>query len=501
MTGKNTHSDIEKEYLLKAIDEFGERMIVISPDFEIIAANCSVKSFFGFNIVGRRCHEVFYNRETQCDACAVVKCRETFQPTLRPSPDGILHKGRMPCYYAYPIYKDDKIDSFVSVDFDLPLDSGLEDELQRSNAFLRNLILNAVDCVIAADKTGKILIFNEMASSVFGYTSKDALAGLDIRDIYQEGAAYEVMKILRSDEYGGPGKLRKYEVNVIARNGEKIPIRLNATIIYEKGQETATIGFFHDLRDDIRMKKKLENTQLQLLQAEKMSSLGKLAAGVAHQLNNPLGGITLFTKLILEEYELEDNVREDLNRILKDAERCRETVKELLEFTRQTRYLMKPCDINKSISRTMFLLENQSLFHNIEIKKELSMALPPVMADVQQLNHVFMNLILNAIQAMDGKGTLLLETGMKLDSNRVIIKISDTGPGIAGDVLPHLFDPFFTTKEEGKGTGLGLSLVYGIIKNHGGTVKAVNNPGGGAAFIIEMPLDGGKEKEGERNGE
>lgn len=499
MSGKNMHSSAEKECLLKAIDGFGERMIIVSPTFEIIAANCSVKTMFGSEIIGKRCHEVFYHRQTECDDCAVTQCRETGQPTLRPKRNAILHRGRMPCFYAFPIYKDDEIDSFVSVDFDLPLDSGLEDELQRSNAFLRNLILNAVDCVIAADKKGKILIFNEMASEVFGYTAKEALGRLDIRDIYPEGAAYEVMNKCRSEEYGGKGKLRQYKVDVVARNGEKIPISLNATIIYEKGEETATIGFFHDLRDEIQIKRQLEKTQLQLLQAEKMSSLGKLAAGVAHQLNNPLGGITLYTKLILEEYELEDDVKDDLNRILRDAERCRETVKELLEFTRQTRYMMRQCDINEGISRTLFLLENQSLFHNIEIKKELSTALPPVMADIQQLNHVFMNLILNAVQAMDGKGTLLLETGLKLDSNRVLIKISDTGPGIPEDVLPQIFDPFFTTKEEGEGTGLGLSLVYGIIKNHGGTVKAVNKPGGGASFIIRLPVDGG-EKEGDGNG-
>lgn len=494
------HSDAEKEYLLKAIDGFGDRMIVVSPDFEIVAANCTVKNIFGFNIVGRHCHEIFYNRHTRCEECAVQQCKETGLPTLRPSPDGIMQKGKLPCYYAYPIYKDDKIDAFVSVDFNIPMDGELEDELQRSNAFLRNLILNAVDCVIAADKKGKILIFNEMASKVFGYVAQEALTSMDIRDIYPHGLAYEVMKQLRSDEYGGPGKLRQYKVDVIARNGEKVPISLNAAIIYEKGEETATIGFFHDLRDEIRMKKQLENTQLQLLQAEKMSSLGKLAAGVAHQLNNPLGGITLFTKLIMEEYELEENLKDDLDRILKDAERCRETVKELLEFTRQTRYLMRPSDINKAISRTLFLLENQSLFHNIEIRKKLS-TLPPVMADVQQLNHVFMNLILNSVQAMEGKGKLTVENGMKLGSDQIIIKISDTGPGIPEEILPQVFDPFFTTKEEGEGTGLGLSLVYGIINNHGGTVKALNNSDGGATFIIEMPVRKEADAKGGHNGE
>jgi len=196
----------------------------------------------------------------------------------------------MPCYFAYPIFSGDDIEAFVSMDFDLPTRGGLEEKLNRSNAFLRNLIFSSVDCVIAADKKGKILIFNGPASKVFGYTEDEALNSLNVRNIYPGKQAVEVMRNLRSEEYGGKGKLKLYQTHVKTKNGEIIPIKLNASIIYEKYREVATIGFFHDLREQLRMKDELEKTQLQLLQAEKMSSLGKLAAGVAHQLNNPLGG-------------------------------------------------------------------------------------------------------------------------------------------------------------------------------------------------------------------
>ena len=248
------------------------------------------------------------------------------------------------------------------------------------------------------------------------------------------------------------------------------------------------IGFFHDLREKLRVKDKIEKIQLQLMQSEKMASLGKLAAGVAHQLNNPLGGITLFTKLLLEEYDLEEEAREDLHRILKDAERCRDTVKELLEFTRQTRHLMQPHDINLTISRTLFLLENQTLFNDIEIENNMMPSPPFVMADTQQLNHLFMNIILNAVEAMGKKGKLTLKTSKSSKEDKLNIEISDTGPGIPEDVLPHIFDPFFTTKEEGKGTGLGLSMVYGIVENHGGKIMAKSKPGQGTTFIIEFPI-------------
>ena len=491
--------EAEKEYFLKAVGAFKRRFLVVSPEFKILAANCQMNGISDSNVIGRCCYEVFYERSSPCENCAVKESIEKRKPILIPKPENTLDIDEMPCFFAYPIYSGDKIEAFVSMDFDLPTRGGIEEKLQRSNAFLRNLIFSAVDGVIAADKTGKILIFNDAATNVFGYSVDEALNHLNVRNIYPGKNAYEVMRNLRSEEYGGKGKLRSFKIDIISKTGEIIPIHLNASIIYENEQEIATIGFFHDLREELRMKEELDKTQLQLLQAEKMSSLGKLAAGVAHQLNNPLGGITLYSKLIMEEYDLEDGVKEDLDRILKDAKRCQETVKELLEFTRQTRHLMRPHDINKALTRTLFLLESQTLFHNIVIKKDLASSLPPVISDIQQLYHLFMNIILNAAQAMEGNGILTLKSLLLKDENQVCIEISDTGPGISEENLPHIFDPFFTTKEEGKGTGLGLSLAYRIIQNHGGHINAESAPGKGTTFSIILPI-GLKEKEGAESG-
>jgi len=497
--GCGMRTDAEEKILIKAIDAFKRRLIVVSPQFKILAANCQANGMLYSDIVGKYCHEVFYDRSSPCENCAVEASLEKGAPVLMPKPEIAVALNEMPCYFAYPIYSGKNIEAFVSMDFDLPTRGGLEERLHRTSAFLRNLILSSVDGVIAADKKGNILIFNEVAAKVFGYTEDEALNKLKIRDIYPNNDELEVMRKLRSEDYGGKGKLKSYQVNVLNKDGEAIPISLNAAIIYEEGREVATIGFFHDLREELRMKDELGKTQIQLLQAEKMSSLGKLAAGVAHQLNNPLGGITLFAKLILEEYDLEEGAKEDLRRILKDAKRCRDTVKELLEFTRQTRHLMQPYDVNKSISRTLFLLENQVLLQNIEIEKDLDSSLPSVQADTQQLNHLFMNIILNAVQAMEGKGKLAVKSYRLPDGNKIRIEISDTGQGIPEEILPHIFEPFFTTKEEGEGTGLGLSLVYNIVENHGGNIKARSNPGEGTTFIIELPVtrkaNGGDESE------
>lgn len=490
----------EIQYLMKAIDAFKRRLIVISPDFEILAANKPISELTDKEPVGKHCYELFYGRSSPCNNCAVKESVGIRRPSLYPKPESLAQQGMMPCYYAYPIYNGDEIEAYVSMDFDIPTIDLLEEKLQRSNAFLEKLLQSAVDCVVAADMKGNIFLFNESAVNLFGYDLKEALGDLNVRDIYPGDGASDVMKAMRGESYGGKGRLITYHTDAMAKGGEQIPISLYASVIYEDGEEIASIGFFHDMRDRIRIRKELENTQVQLLQAEKMGSLGKLAAGVAHQINNPLGGITLFSKLILEEYELEDGLQSDVERILKDADRCRNIVKELLEFTRQTRHLMQPNDLNRALKRTLFLLESQALFQNIEVKEDLVENLPLANSDAQQMYHLFMNLILNAVQAMDGKGILTLKTSADPAKNRVKVEISDTGPGISENNLPYLFEPFFTTKEEGKGTGLGLSLAYNIVENHGGSISAENNPDHGANFIIKLPI-AHKKTQGEKRGE
>lgn len=361
--------------------------------------------------------------------------------------------------------------------------------MDRTSAFLNSLVRSAVDAVIATDMDGKILMFNDAAVKICGYSENEALNEINIREIYPEGTAKQVMRMLRSAAYGGVGMLKFYETNIRRKDGELVPISLNGSIIYENNKEVATIGFFRDLRESLHMKEELHDTQIQLLHADKLASLGKLAAGVAHQLNNPLGGITLYTKIVLEEYDLVQEAREDLRRVLRDTQRCRDTVKELLEFARQTRQEMKAVDVNHAISRTLFLLEEQTLFKNIHIEKSLDSSIPDVRGDSRGLNHVFMNIFLNAAEAMQGQGKLVIKSSVTAEDCNICIEISDTGPGIDEDDLSRIFEPFFTTKDEGKGTGLGLSVVLRIIEDHKGTINVKNNKDKGALFTIMLPTD------------
>ncbi len=479
--------DRAQQHLLSALDAFDRRVVVISPEFELLAVAGRDPKVQADALVGCKCYKALYRRGDPCKICPAMQVIHDRSQTVRSRsywPD----KEQEGCLYAFPVPAEGELEAVAVFHFDTTVITNIESEMRRSRAFLQNLIRNASDPVIAADMLGRIIIFNDAAAEATGYSVEEALSSLNIRNFYQADGAYEIMRKLREDSHGGKGKLKKFRIMVRGKDDREIPISLYASIVYENGLEVATIGIFHDLREQIHMQKKLEKTQLQLLQSEKMASLGKLAAGVAHQLNNPLGSITLYAKLMLEEYGLEAGAKEDLEMIIRDAERCRDTVKELLEFARQRQQFMKPVDLNKALDRCLVLIKNQSLFQNIVIDKPLTVDLPRTIGDEQQLNHVFMNILINAAQAMRGKGAIAIGTYEAATKDRVVIEIVDTGPGITEEHLKHIFEPFFTTKEEGQGTGLGLSVVYNIIENHGGTISAKSQVGQGTTFIIELPI-------------
>jgi PAS domain S-box-containing protein len=479
----------EERYLLEAINSLQRELVVISPDFRILAANEYAKEKYGQDMVGRLCYELSIGPCKHMEACPVLgRVCETSEAG-GPQAGLDLEDGGT----CYGMFAGGHMEGVVRLDFDPPKMGRLERKLTRSNAFLHNLIMSSVDAVIAADLTGSILVFNDAASEILGYSREEALRSLDIRDIYPGDGAKDVMRRLRSEELGGPGKLKGWQVTAVAKDKTTIPISLDASIIYEHGQEVATIGFFHDLRETIKMEQELEETRIQLFQSSKMAALGKLAAGVAHQINNPLGGISLFAQLLMEEYDLEEGAKQDLQRIMDDAQRCRDTVKELLEFARQSTYKTKLQDMNKAIDRTLFLLEKHAIFQNITIERRFDPQLPFVPCDLQQMSHVFMNIVLNAAEAMEGEGRLSVAT-VRQGEDKVLLTFTDTGPGIGDDVLANIFDPFFTTKEEGKGTGLGLSVAYRIVSNHGGQLGARNEPQGGVTFWIELPLQAQAEE-------
>jgi len=230
-----------------------------------------------------------------------------------------------------------------------------------------------------------------------------------------------------------------------------------------------------------------QRAQEEIMKSERLAMVGQLAAGVAHEINNPLGGILLFSRLLLQKAPSEGLMRDNLERIEKDAKRCQSIVQGLLDFARQREPKIETLELNDVLERTVNLFAKQPLFHNIEIVKQYQADLPVISADPAQLQQVFVNIIMNAADAMNGKGALTVATKSSDRDNYVEVGFADTGKGIFSDELGHVFEPFFTTKGIGQGTGLGLSISYGIIQQHGGTIKVSSRVGQGSTFVVILP--------------
>jgi PAS domain S-box-containing protein len=366
----------------------------------------------------------------------------------------------------------------------------IERELQKTNAFLANIIQNSVDGIVVVDTKGVPLIFNQGAERILGYKTAEIIGNPEnFRRFYPVPVAAEMMRRMRSQEYGPPDKLNTTRISFFHKSGEEVPVNFSATIIRERGQEVGSVGIFTDLREILKVHRELEAVQSQLVHTEKIASLGRMAAGVAHEINNPLAGILIYAELLQRDLAAEASYRENLEVIIHQTMRCQQIVNRLLDFSRQTLGQKKLFDLNDEIHRCVELISHQAFFHNIKVVEDLDPLLPQIVGDPGQLQQVFTNLLLNAADAMRGQGQITIVSRPTPEGDGVLLSFTDTGPGIPPEIRDKIFEPFFTTKPPGKGTGLGLSIVYGVMQRHGGTIAAQSPPGGGTTFAIRLPLE------------
>jgi len=235
---------------------------------------------------------------------------------------------------------------------------------------------------------------------------------------------------------------------------------------------------------------KLKTAQEDLIQAEKLTSLGQMAASIAHEVNNPLAGVLVYTQLLTKKTAAntisKDVALEYLSKMDLELTRSTRLIRNLLDFARQSPPTLREVNLNDVISRALDLAAHSAELQNIEVIKELTPSLPGLMADFDQLQQVCTNLILNAIQSMPEGGRLTLRTSA--DDGQLRIEVQDTGCGISPENMRKLFTPFFTTKEKGKGVGLGLAVAYGIIQRHKGGIEVQSKEGEGTTFTIHLPL-------------
>ena len=236
-------------------------------------------------------------------------------------------------------------------------------------------------------------------------------------------------------------------------------------------------------------------SEIKLLQSEKQASVGRLAAGVAHEINNPLTGVLTFSHMLLQRKDIGGEIRTDLETIAQQTERVRKIVKNLLDFSRQTELNPELTDINHLVESVVSMMKNQALVKGIDLQCNPDEGLPLLTLDANQIQSVLFNLLLNALDATKQDETIVVTTGIGISGNAadpqgVEITVRDTGCGISAEHLDKLFDPFFTTKEVGRGTGLGLAVSYGIVQRHGGTIWVQSEVGKGSTFTVWLPLGG-----------
>jgi PAS domain S-box-containing protein len=377
-----------------------------------------------------------------------------------------------------PIYDEEgQMQGAVQAIVDVTERERLAQELRESEEKFRSLVEASLDGIVL-HRDLKLLYVNRACLEMFRYDQPEDLLGRNLAELieypYQQAAPQRLANLLRG------ASPRVFEMKGVRRNGEKFDLEVISFPTTYGGRPASQTHI-----RDITHKKQLEE---HLARTDKLASLGQLAAGVAHEMNNPLGSIMVLSYLLLEDMRQECVERTQIEKIVKEATRCKEIVQGLLEFSRYMPSRMVPLQINSILEEVLFLVGGHLLFQHIDLATEFHPELPPVLGDKNRLEQVFVNLLMNSADAMEGMGRLTVSTSLNPEGDRVRLCFQDTGPGIPDDLLGRLFDPFFTTKRVGKGVGLGLSISYGIIEKHMGRIFVEKTGAEGTTFVVELPV-------------
>lgn len=351
-------------------------------------------------------------------------------------------------------------------------------ELEQLKIYTENIIESIKVAVVVLDLDGKITSCNRAFEELY-HVRRNHIQGLAVEELFTTDVISSIQKATGTESWRLKGSSNIFKLYLENRRRESLIV--NVSIIPMVDAVDQTTGCVIVL-DDITLKVRLEN---QLLQAEKLSSLGLMAAGVAHEVNTPITGISSYTQMLLKETPDSDGRKEILEKIEKQTFRAAEIVNGLLNFARMNGSEYEDLAVNHLITESLLLLEHQMRQSHIQVETKLDDSIPPVYGNSGKLQQVFINLLLNARDAMPSGGSLRIGTA-KNDS-MVVIDIEDSGIGISEENIKRIYDPFFTTKTTGKGMGLGLAVTYGIIQEHGGRIFVDSAPGKGAHFRIKLP--------------
>ena len=352
-------------------------------------------------------------------------------------------------------------------------------ELAMSEHKYRRIFEVSRDMILVTRLDGKIIDMNPVGYKLLGYRdSDDSIFRKSLADFIADPSVWpEIQSIVEHQ-----GFVSNAELSLKPGEDERIRVLVSGSLDQGVSKRESTIHF---LIKDIEQRRRAEE---QIAQADKLASIGQLSAGIAHEINNPLGIILGYTQLLIRNESRETEKYNDLKTIEKHVRSCKSIVEDLLNFARSSKPHEDAIRLDEAIDDVLNFIQQHAGLEDIDIRTNYDASVPEMRLDEKKIKQVLMNLIMNAKHAIGKKGSLSISTGLDPSETRVVVKIADTGHGIERKNLARIFDPFFTTKPTGEGTGLGLSVSYGIVKNHGGDILVDSQVGRGSTFTIVLPL-------------
>lgn len=395
--------------------------------------------------------------------------------------------GLAPRVYFYSLTplmdEDGHVESVMLFMDDVTEKKSLGERVREVERHLASVVESANDLIVSLNAGGAVMTWNSAAERILGFPPRD-VASRQFADFFSEAARPRLQALLTL--LAREGKVQEIETGMRTKGGQELLISWRFSAMREEGgQVVALVGVGRDLTEKRRL-------ELQLVQSAKMAALGEMAGGIAHEIRNPLAITSSAAQILLKKGADPELRQECAEKIHTAANRAAGIIETLLRFARPSEGLVERVDVNSTVEDTLSLIGHQISLQSIEIAKRLAPGLPRVKGNKNQLQQVFMNIILNAYHAMPEGGRFAIESRLAPATHQewIEVRFTDTGCGIPAENLPRIFDPFFTTMPVGKGTGLGLAIAYSIVQQHGGAIRVESEVGKGSTFTVTLPAAG-----------
>ena len=473
---------VDQNLKLAIFDSLGEGITIVNRELQIIWVNPAIEKWAGplEELKGKYCYKAYLKREAPCDDCPSTKVLRTGE--VQKSRQKAYDKFGNVKYFEYTstplVNEKGRTIGVIELATDLTEKIELEYKLKEVKDKLQVVFDNIEDGISIIDKNCQILRVNKGILKMFNkrdfsevigkkcfaeyYKSEGMCSNCSAQKTFEDGNPYHVTRIWHISDKG------------------RVVLDISTFPIKDKnGEVIQVIEYIKNITDRV----KLED---QLLYQERLAGVGELAAGIAHEIRNPLGNIVASAQFCLGKYRLHELARKHLRIILKNAENANGIVKDLLDFAKPTEISYKLGNIGEVIGSACNLVKTRCSKDRVRLTKRISKRLPKILLDEKHLEEAFLNFILNGLDAMSGGGRLTITAYPDSEKNEVAVSFSDTGEGIPPEILSKIFDPFFTTKD--KGVGLGLTLTRQIINYHKGTVEIKSEVSKGTEIIVRLPI-------------